>query len=137
VSGLAGSSGRQASQIEQWHIERETRSPDAEFQGGLGPLALHIAKEAAEREVETKVRQQVTPAQCRAARALIGISQAEFARAAVVPRNVVIDFEVSSLKPRPAYLEAIQRTLESAGVEFIDVGDRPEARPKRGASSSV
>ena len=105
--------------------------------GEDGPLALRIAKEAAEREVETKVRQQVTPAQCRAARALIGISQAEFARAAVVPRNVVIDFEVSSLKPRPAYLEAIQRTLESAGVEFIDVGDRPGARPRRGASSSV
>ena len=83
------------------------------------------------------MRQQVTPAQCRAARALIGISQAEFARAAVVPRNVVIDFEVSSLKPRPAYLEAIQRTLESAGVEFIDVGDRPGARPRRGALSSV
>lgn len=105
--------------------------------GEDGPLALRIAKEAAEREVETKVRQQVTPAQCRAARALIGISQAEFARAAVVPRNVVIDFEVSSLKPRPAYLEAIQRTLESAGVEFIDVGDRPGARPRRGALSSV
>lgn len=90
-----------------------------------------------EREVETKVRQQVTPAQCRAARALIGISQAESARAAVVPRNAVIDFEVSSLKPRPAYLEAIRRTLESAGVEFIDVGDRPGARRRRGASSSV
>jgi len=105
--------------------------------GEDGPLALRIAKEAAEREVETKVRQLVTPAQCRAARALIGISQAEFARAAVVPRNVVIDFEVSSLKPRPAYLETIQRTLESAGVEFIDVGDRLGARPRRGASSSV
>jgi DNA-binding transcriptional regulator YiaG len=105
--------------------------------GEDGPLALHIAKEAAEREVETKVRQQVTPAQCRAARALIGISQAEFARAGVVPRNVVIDFEVSSLKPRPPYLEAIERTPESAGVEFIDVGDRPGARPRRGASSSV
>jgi DNA-binding transcriptional regulator YiaG len=105
--------------------------------GEDGPLALRVAKEATEREVETKVRQQVTPAQCRAARALIGISQAEFAGAAVVPRNVVIDFEVSSLKPRPAYLETIQRTLESAGVEFIDVGDRPGARPRRGASSSV
>jgi DNA-binding transcriptional regulator YiaG len=100
--------------------------------GEDGPLALRT-----EREVETKVRKQVTPAQCRAARALIGISQAEFARAAVVPRNAVIDFEVSSLKPRPAYFEAIQRTLESAGVEFIDVGDRPGARPRRGASSSV
>jgi hypothetical protein len=43
----------------------------------------------------------------------------------------------SGLKPRPAYQETIQLTLESAGVEFIDVGDRPEARPKKGASSSV
>jgi hypothetical protein len=58
------------------------------------------------------------------------MSQAEFARAAVVPRNVVFDFEVSSLKPSPAYLEAIQRTLERADVEFTN-GDLPGVRLRK------
>jgi predicted transcriptional regulator len=69
----------------------------------------------------------MSPAQCRAARALIGMKQSEFARAAVVPRGVIVDFEVSPLPPKPAYLEAIQRTLESAGVEFTN-GDQPGVR---------
>jgi DNA-binding transcriptional regulator YiaG len=72
----------------------------------------------------------MTPAQCRAARALIGMTQAEFARAAVVPRHVVSDFEVSSLRPNPAYLEAIRRTLERAGVEFVD-GEQPGVRLRK------
>jgi hypothetical protein len=62
----------------------------------------------------------MTPAQCRAARVLINISQAELAGIAVVPRNVLSDFEVSWLTPKPAYLEAIQAALEAAGVEFTD-----------------
>jgi predicted transcriptional regulator len=62
----------------------------------------------------------MTPAQCRAARVLIGMSQVEFARAADVPRGIITDFEVSSLPPKPAYLEAMLRVLEAAGVEFTD-----------------
>jgi hypothetical protein len=38
-------------------------------------------------------------------------------------------FELSSLPPKPAYLEAIQRILEERGVEFVD-GERPSARLK-------
>jgi hypothetical protein len=46
-----------------------------------------------------------------------------------VPRNVIIDFEVSSLPPKSAYLEAMRRVLELCGVEFID-GDPPQVRLK-------
>jgi hypothetical protein len=50
------------------------------------------------------------------------MSQAEFARAAVVPRGIITDFERNSLPPKPAYFEAMRRVLEGAGVEFIDGG---------------
>ena len=69
----------------------------------------------------------MTPAQCRAARALIGMKQSEFARAADVPRGVIIDFELNALPPKPAYLEAMLRVLEAAGVEFTD-GEPPRVR---------
>jgi hypothetical protein len=71
----------------------------------------------------------MTPAQCRAARGIALLTQAKLAEIADVPRNVILDFEVSSLRPKPAYLEAIRRVLELRGVEFID-GDPPRVRPK-------
>jgi hypothetical protein len=69
----------------------------------------------------------MTPAQCRAARALTFMTQSQLALAAVVPRNVVVDFEVSSLTPKPAYLGAIREALERAGVKFTN-GDQPGVR---------
>jgi hypothetical protein len=73
----------------------------------------------------------MTPAQCRAARALTFMTQSQLALAAVVPRNVVVDFEVSSLTPKPAYLEAIREALKRAGVEFTN-GGQPGVRLKAG-----
>jgi predicted transcriptional regulator len=72
----------------------------------------------------------MTPAQCRAARALIDITQAELARRAVVPASLIADYETGAGTPRGADLEAIQRALEAAGVEFID-GARPGVRLRK------
>jgi hypothetical protein len=58
------------------------------------------------------------------------MSQAEFARATDVPRGTIIDFEVSSLPPKPAYLDAIREALERAGVEFTN-GDQPGVRLRK------
>ena len=69
----------------------------------------------------------ISPAQCRAARALLAMTQTELARAAVVPVSSVVDFETGVLMLRPADLDALQYALERAGVEFID-GDRPGVR---------
>ena len=66
----------------------------------------------------------MTPAQCRNARRLIGMRQAELAKVADIPRTALSDFEVSSLSLKPAYLEAVRRVLETAGVEFIERGVR-------------
>ena len=65
----------------------------------------------------------MTPGQCRAARALLDMSEAQLTQAAVVPRRVVEDFEAGAGAEDPAHLEAIQRALERAGVEFT--GENP------------
>jgi predicted transcriptional regulator len=72
----------------------------------------------------------MTPAQCRAARALIGMSHADLARAAVVTVTIINDFEIGVGGTRPSDVAAIRAALEKAGVEFID-GDRPGVRFSR------
>jgi transcriptional regulator with XRE-family HTH domain len=62
----------------------------------------------------------VTPAQCRAARGLIGWSQQDLAREARIGIVTVHQLEAGASQPRRATLEVIRRAFESAGVEFID-----------------
>jgi hypothetical protein len=68
--------------------------------------------------------------QCRAARALIDMSQSVLAVAAMVPATVIVDFETGAWI-RPADLEALQSALERAGIEFTN-GDQPGVRPRKG-----
>ena len=62
----------------------------------------------------------ITPAQCRAARGLIGWSQQDLAREARIGIVTVHQLEAGASQPRRATLEVIRRAFESAGVEFID-----------------
>ena len=78
----------------------------------------------------------VLPAQCRAARALLEWSQQDLAKAAGVGVVTVHQFEAKLSEPRRATLDVIRRTLEAAGVEFIDEngggpGVRLRKRPAR------
>ena len=74
----------------------------------------------------------ITPAQCKAARGLLGMDQADLAEAAGVTRNVVIDFESSRRKTIKRNIQAITRVLEEAGVEFIpENGGGPGLRLKK------
>ena len=68
-----------------------------------------------------------SPAQCRAARALIEMSQADLAEVAGVSSRTVLDFEAGKRKPIKATLTVIQQALESAGVEFTN-GGQPGVR---------
>ncbi len=61
----------------------------------------------------------MTPAQCRASRALLGIGQEALAHEAGVSRPVVFRFETGKADPMPQNLAAIQRALEKRGIEFI------------------
>ncbi|MGA2313459.1 MAG: helix-turn-helix transcriptional regulator [Xanthobacteraceae bacterium] len=62
----------------------------------------------------------VTPAQCRAARGLLGWNQQELARRARVGIVTVHQLEAGLSQPRRATLDVIRRAFETAGVEFID-----------------
>lgn len=61
----------------------------------------------------------MTPAQCRAARALVDLEQSEVAKAAGIARNTVNEFEREVRNPRASTVAAIRSALEAAGVEFI------------------
>jgi acetyl-CoA acetyltransferase len=67
----------------------------------------------------------VTPAQCRSARALAGMTVADLSAAAAVPATTICDLE-AGIAPHPrnnADIDAMRRALERAGVEFLnDVG---------------
>jgi hypothetical protein len=74
----------------------------------------------------------MTPTQCRAARGLIGMSQAGLAAAAALPLTTIVDYETSlSFAGEEADLDAIRDALEKAGIEFT-VGERPWVRLRKG-----
>ena len=62
----------------------------------------------------------ISPEQCRAARGLLNMSQADLAKAAGVAQSTVADFERGARMPIPNNLTAIRSTLEAAGIDFID-----------------
>ena len=76
------------------------------------------------------------PVQCRMARAALGLGVRELAAAAKVSIDTIARFERGDeLKERT--IDALQRALEAAGVEFTN-GDQPGVRlTKAAAAQSV
>jgi transcriptional regulator with XRE-family HTH domain len=73
------------------------------------------------------------PVQCRMARAALGLGVRELAAAAKVSIDTVARFERGDeLKERT--IDALQRALEAAGVEFTN-GDQPGVRLTRAAAA--
>jgi transcriptional regulator with XRE-family HTH domain len=64
----------------------------------------------------------IVPVQCWLAREALGWSASHLARAAQVSRKTVVRFE-SGEPLKASTVEAIQRTLETAGITFIDAED--------------
>ena len=80
----------------------------------------------------------ITSAQCRAARTLVGWSQAELAVAAQVGKATIANFEIEKTTPQDRTLRDIRAALEVAGVTFFAEGEpsltggpgvRPAAAP--------
>jgi transcriptional regulator with XRE-family HTH domain len=60
----------------------------------------------------------LTPAQCRAARALLDWQQRDLAEQSRISRKSIADFERGRTVPWPRTLEDLRRTFETAGIEF-------------------
>jgi hypothetical protein len=74
----------------------------------------------------------ISPAQCRAARGLIDMGQAELTRRAVVRRDAIADLENGSRTLSPDNVAAIRAALAAAGVIFIDEnGEGPGVRLRK------
>lgn len=76
----------------------------------------------------------LTPAQSRAARALINWSQPQLAEASGTGVSTIRDFETGKRTPITNNLAAIRTALESAGVIFVEEnGEGPGVRLKKGS----
>lgn len=61
----------------------------------------------------------ITPGQCRAARALLDITQPQLADLAGLGLSTIVDFEKSRRDISGEAAVAIQRALENAGIKFM------------------
>ena len=61
----------------------------------------------------------MTPAQSRAARGLVSMTQTELAKAAALGQSTVIDFERERRRVSGEAVAAIRAALEAAGVIFL------------------
>jgi transcriptional regulator with XRE-family HTH domain len=74
----------------------------------------------------------MTPAQCRAARALLGITQSQLARAAKLGLSTIVDFEKERRAVSDESIKAVKAALQRAGIEFTQGnGDGEGLRIKR------
>ncbi len=77
----------------------------------------------------------LTPAQCRAGRALLDWSREQLVDASMVGLRTVVDFERGAREPRRVTLDALRRALEKAGIEFIaENGGGPGVRLRKGGA---
>lgn len=74
----------------------------------------------------------LTPAQCRAARALVEMTQPALAAKAQLGLSTIVDFERTRRPVSSTAIKEIKKALESAGVVFIkENGEGPGVRIKK------
>ena len=84
--------------------------------------------------MSTKIIDEMSPAQCRAGRALLEITQTQLAASAGLGLSTVVDFEKDRREVSSESVESIRRALIRAGVEFIDEnGGGPGVRLRKGS----
>jgi transcriptional regulator with XRE-family HTH domain len=75
----------------------------------------------------------ITAAQCRAARALVGLSQDQLAAASKVAKATIANFELGKREPYERTQDDVRAALEAAGVIFVEEnGEGPGVRLRKG-----
>jgi transcriptional regulator with XRE-family HTH domain len=77
----------------------------------------------------------LSPAQCRAGRALLNWTQEDLVRHSKITKKTVADFERGATQPRTQTLAQITAAFEAAGIEFLN-GSAPGVRLKSDLNSS-
>jgi predicted transcriptional regulator len=70
--------------------------------------------------VSTKIVDKMSPAQCRAGRALLEITQTELAASAGLGLSTVVDYEKKRRQVSAESVRSMFQALVDAGIEFID-----------------
>jgi DNA-binding XRE family transcriptional regulator len=79
----------------------------------------------------------MTPDQCRAARAIVAMSQDKLAEASGVAKRTIAAFEKDGRQPYDRTIAAIRAALEAAGVQFIgENGGGAGVRLRKGHNGS-
>jgi DNA-binding XRE family transcriptional regulator len=85
--------------------------------------------------LSTKIVDFMTPAQCRAARALLEMNQSLLAQNAGLGLSTIVDFEKERRKVSEDAIIAIEAAFERAGITFIEENGGGEGvrlrRPRR------
>jgi transcriptional regulator with XRE-family HTH domain len=76
--------------------------------------------------MSTIIVDHMTPAQCRAARAFLNLTQAQLARSAQLGLSTIVDCERMRRSVSPEAIDAIRASLARIGVEFIDANGAGE-----------
>jgi transcriptional regulator with XRE-family HTH domain len=74
------------------------------------------------KRLSTKIIDHITPAQCRAARAFLGITQSELAEAASLGLSTVVDFEKGRRRVSSQAIKAMHDALKRIGIASFNVG---------------
>ena len=84
------------------------------------------------------MKRAISAAQCRAGRALVGLSREQLAALAGVPTRTLADFELSNTGTRAGTVDKLILALEAVGVEFIqENGGGAGVRLRRANEGSV
>jgi DNA-binding XRE family transcriptional regulator len=76
-----------------------------------------------------QLRRVLSPAQCRAARAILGWTQADLAERAALARKTIADFEMNVRSLQFRTRRDITATFEGVGIQFIWAGgDEPHGK---------
>lgn len=68
----------------------------------------------------------MTPEQCKAGRALAGMTQQDLADAAEVAKATIANFETGNRQPYKRTIGALKAALEARSVEFTTSGVQPK-----------
>lgn len=64
-------------------------------------------------------RATITPAQLRAARAWLKLTQDELVQMSGISKGAIVQFELERSVPYSGTTETLRRTLEAVGIEFL------------------